>query len=295
MPIIFSFPESADLASSLAKQLGYKQGALTLHRFPDTEAYVRIDTDVQNQTVILVTSLDHADMKILPLLFFVRTAQELGAKRVGLVCPYLAYMRQDACFKQGEAISAKLFAQLLSSYIDWLITVDPHLHRFASLDQLFSIPGSVMSAAVSIAEWIDKNVSKPLIIGPDKESKQWVQKVATHINAPYVVMKKIRHGDRKVEIEAQDFSSYRDRIPVLVDDIISTAGTMIEAVKMVKQSFAQEPFCVGVHAVFAGVAYEALQQAGVSKIVTCNTIQHVSNGIDVSKVLSEEIKQKYSV
>ena len=169
---------------------------------------------------------------MLPLLFAAATARELGASRVGLVAPYLAYMRQDRRFKPGEAVTSRQVARLLSDAFDWLVTVDPHLHRYSSLADIYSIPTHVVHAAPLIAEWIKANVTNPLIIGPDSESEQWVAAVASDVGAPYSVLEKVRHGDRDVEIRLKDLEQWKGRTPVLVDDIISTGRTMIEAVRL---------------------------------------------------------------
>ena len=94
---------------------------------------------------VIVCSLQHADETILPLVFAAGTMRELGATRVGLVAPYLAYMRQDRRFHEGEAVSAVHFATLVSRSVDWMVTVEPHLHRVATLGEIYSIPTDAVS------------------------------------------------------------------------------------------------------------------------------------------------------
>jgi ribose-phosphate pyrophosphokinase len=248
---------------------------------------VRIGTPVAGRPVVLACTLNEPDSKIAALLFAAATAKELGATRVGLVAPYLAYMRQDARFQEGECVTSTHFARLISGCVDWLVTVDPHLHRRTSLDDIYTIPSIVVHAAPLLAGWIAANVSSPILVGPDRESAQWVSEVAERAGLPWIVLDKLRRGDRDVSVSLPDPERLRGRTPVLVDDMISTAGTMIAAAGRMAAASLAPPVCAGVHAVFAGSAHTDLSNAGVARIVTCNTIEHVSNGIDVSGLIAE--------
>lgn len=292
MSFLFAYPDNEEQAISLTKEAGYELGAVKIHHFPDGESLVQLETDVKDRDVILFCSLDHPDSKAMTIMFFAKTAKELGAKSVKLITPYLGYMRQDKRFHEGEAVTSNIFARFLSQHFDSLITVDPHLHRHKEMSEIYTIPTQVIHAADAIAEWIKGNIKKPVLIGPDEESHQWVLDVAKKAGAPYTVLTKIRHGDNDVEVSAPDVDQYRDYTPVLVDDIISTAHTMIETVKHLKKAGMKSPVCIGVHAVFAGNGYEALQAIGIEKIVTCNTIPHPSNAIDLSRLLAKHLQDK---
>ena len=149
---------------------------------------------------MIVGTLDRPNEKMLPVLFAAATARELGATNVGLVAPYLPYMRQDRRFKPGEAVTSREVARLLSDAVDWMVTIDPHLHRYGSLAEIYRIPTRAVHAAPLISQWIKTNASNPLIIGPDSESQQWVSAVAKAAGAPYAVLRKVRRGDRDVDI-----------------------------------------------------------------------------------------------
>lgn len=288
--IIFSFPGYEEIANDVSKRLGIEYGKMDLHHFPDGESYIKINSDVKNKEVILFCGLDNPDSKIMPLMYFAQTAREFGAKRIGLVAPYLGYMRMDKRFNDGEAVTSNIFAKFLSTQIDSLVTIDPHLHRHKSLEEIYSINCHVLHAADLIASWIKDNVPKPLLIGPDEESKQWVASIASKIDAPFVILNKIRHGDKDVEISAPQIKQYQDFTPILIDDIISTARTIIGTVNHLKNLKTKPPICIGIHAIFAGNAYVDLQNSGVEKIVTCNTIKHVSNKINVSDLIVDHLK-----
>ncbi len=293
-PIVLALPGNEAMAQSLALHLGAEFGQATLRRFPDEESYVRIETSVSGREVILVCTLHRPDDKVLPLLFLAATAKELGASRVGLVTPYLAYMRQDRRFQPGEGITSTYFAKILSGFVDWLVTVDPHLHRRNSLAEIYSVPSKVVHAASAISNWIRANVEVPVLVGPDSESAQWVAAVAEGAGAPHLILEKVRRGDREVEIAVPEIEHWHNRTPVLVDDIISTARTMIETVGHLRRAGLKPPVCIGVHAVFADQAYAELLAAGVARVVTCNTIPHASNSIDLIESLTEAAQAMWS-
>lgn len=290
-PIFFALPGNENITTHLGRELECEVGQMVLRRFPDGETYVRLQNDVSGKSVILVCTLNSPDEKFLPLYFLCQTSRDLGAANIGLVAPYLAYMRQDKRFQEGEGVSSIYFAKLVSKSVDWLVTVEPHLHRLDSLEEIYDIPALAMHSAPNISAWIRRNITEPLLIGPDSESEAWVKAVAIEIGAPFIVLKKIRRGDREVEIVLPDISRYKNKTPLLLDDIISTARTMIETIAHLKKSGMKPPVCVGVHGVFAGSAYRELQRAGAAKIVTCNTIPHESNAIDLTGLLVEGIKK----
>ena len=290
-PVLLSLQDWDGLAGRIAKGLGADIGEVLVRRFPDDESYLRIETDVKGRNVILFTSLARPDNRILQVLFAAELARDLGATSVKLIAPYLPYMRQDKRFQPGEAVTSTYFAQLLSDRINGLVTIDPHLHRRTSLTEIYSIPTHVAHAAPLISNWIKTNVRQPVLVGPDEESAQWVAAVAEAADASHVVLKKIRRGDRDVDIEVPDLAHWKNKTPVLVDDIISTARTMTETVKHLAASGLAPPICIGVHGIFAGSAFEDLQKAGAARIVTTNAVDHSSNTIDVAALLVDGIQK----
>ena len=289
-PLFVGMPGNEAMTVALARKLGGDIGQLELHAFPDGETYLRLLTDVAERALVFVCTLDRPNAKLLPLLFAAATARELGAAKVGLVAPYLAYMRQDRRFKPGEAVTSRQVAQLLSNAFDWLVTVDPHLHRYGSLGDIYRIPTRVVHAAPLISEWIRGNVGNAHIIGPDSESEQWVSAVATDVGASYSVLEKTRLGDRDVEISANGLQNLGARTPVLVDDIISSGRTMLEAVRLIVAHGATTPICIAVHGLFADNADALLVQAG-ARVITSNSIPHGSNAIDVGEGIAASIRE----
>lgn len=293
-PLIIAMPGNEAMTQALARALHVDLGGIESHSFPDGETYLRFLSEPAGRALILVCTLDRPNDKILSLLFAAATARELGAAQVGLVSPYLAYMRQDRRFKPGEAVTSREVARLLSSAFDWLVTVDPHLHRYGSLAEIYRIPTRVVHAAPLISRWIRMHVPNPLIIGPDSESEQWVSAVASDAGAPYTVFEKVRRGDREVEISVKTPHQFDGRTPVLVDDIISSGRTMIEAVHLIRARGASVPVCVAVHGLFADNSDALLAQAG-ARVVTSNSICHATNGIDVAELLASAARELASL
>ena len=289
--MVLALPENDTLARRLSELSGIPYGAVDARRFPDDETYLRIDADCAEKSIVIVCTLDRPDPKLLPLVFLADAARALGAARVGLVAPYLAYMRQDQQFRPGEAVTSRSFARLLSRSVDWLVTVDPHLHRYRSLADIYSVPTRVVHAAPALAEWIATHVDRPVVVGPDEESAQWVKDVADRAGAPSVVMRKTRHGDRAVEVSAPDVSAYQLHTPVVVDDVISSAQTMVETVKRIVEARLRAPVCVAAHALFSDTAEQALRAAGAAQIVTTNSVAHASSRIDVVPLLIAAVQE----
>lgn len=283
--LLFAFPDQEALTESMLSRWPAERGVLIWHRFPDSESLITLDGDCEKRDVVFLASCFHPDELALPLLFASRTARELGARRVGLIAPYLAYMRQDQRFHPGEAVSSIHFARFLSETFDWLVTVDPHLHRHPSLDTIFAIPTHAVSAMPLVAQWIREHVPNPVLIGPDSESAQWVKQVAALVNAPLVVLNKLRHGDRDVEVSLPDLQTMAGRTPVLIDDIVSSGQTLLQTAGHLRQLGSLPAICVVVHGIFADHSDDALLAAGVERLVSCNTLNHSSNAIDVSELL----------
>lgn len=287
-PLVVPLPGNEALASRIASGLGGELGQLETRSFPDGETYLRFQVDPRGRDLVLVCTLDRPNPKFLPLVFAAAAGRELGAMRIGLLAPYLSYMRQDRRFHDGEAVTSTYFARLLSSSVDWLITVDPHLHRHGSLAEIYSIPSRVVHSAPLIADWIAQNERAPFIIGPDIESEQWVAEVAARAGAPYRVLRKERRGDRDVEITIPDLHEFRERRPVLVDDIVSSGRTMIETARQLKAQGMQAPVCIAVHALLSAEANRALLELA-GRVVSTNSVPHETNGIDLSSLLVEQV------
>lgn len=287
-PIIFTL-EAHPLAAALCAKLDAVEGLHNYRRFPDGESYLRIETRVTGQHCIILANLSHPDEKFLPLVFLAATLRELGAASVGVVAPYLSYMRQDRRFVDGEAVTSRIFAKQISQQVDWLVTVDPHLHRYRSLDEIYSIPTRAVQAAPILAAWLSTQ-THVVLIGPDAESEQWVSEIAAQSGHPFAVGNKQRHGDRDVVVSLPDLTRYVGCTAIIIDDVISSGQTLLRCVQALKSQQFKQIECIAVHGIFADAIDKLLMAQGVTRLITTNSIPHSSNAVDLADLLQAPIE-----
>lgn len=282
--LYFSLQALPSLHSALATSSSASPGQMHYRRFPDGECYLQILSDCHDKDVVILHSFYAPDQDFLALLFLATALKQQGAKRVGLLAPYLAYMRQDIAFNPGELITSQVFAQLISNHFDWLLTVDPHLHRIQALEQIYSIPCVTLHVAPLLHRWIKDHIDRPLLIGPDSESAQWVELAAQTYGMPFLVLNKERLGDREVQISMPSMAQWHEHRPVLIDDIISSGRTLLNSIAQLQEAGFTQCTCVTIHGVFAEDSYEQLKASGAD-IVSTTSIPHCSNQIDISDTL----------
>lgn len=289
-PLLWTMDGHAAVAQALTDSVGAAAAEVVRHRFPDGERYLRVETPVQDRDVILLCNLDHANEKFLELLLAAETFRDLGARRIGLVAPYLGYMRQDIRFHPGEGITSRYFAAMLSRHFDWLVTVDPHLHRYHALSEIYRIPARAVHAAPAVIDFL-RGRDDLFLLGPDAESEQWVSEIGRGAALPWAVATKVRHGDRQVSLNLPDLDAFRDKQPLLVDDVISSGGTLRKAIGMLREQGFAQPACLCVHALLAEDAEEKLVDAGAAELISANTLVHGSNRIDVAPAVAAAVQE----
>lgn len=287
--IIFSFSDSMDFAKKVAKLKHLPFYLIEVKKFPDGELLIRLPHNVnaKGKEAIIARTLKEPNEKLIEIFFAACALKEMGAK-VTLVAPYLCYMRQDKSFHKGEIVSSKYMAKLISNCVDKLITIDPHLHRYKSLNDIFKIKTKRLTAIKDIAYYIKHRIKKPLIIGPDAESYQWAKTVAKIVKCDVLMLRKKRYTSRHVRIELHKNLNLSKVSPIIIDDIISTGHTMIEVIKDLKKIKAKKVYCIGVHALLVENALKKLNNVG-GIVITCNAIPNKTNKIDLSKLVAENI------
>lgn len=278
-------PGNEQLASDLADLTCGEVGKLQVRHFPDGESYVRILSDTSGKDVFIVCTLARPDPQFLSLAFAAQALRDACARRLILIAPYLAYMRQDRIFHPGEALTSRLFAEQLQRHFDELITVDPHLHRHSSLEQVYDIPATVVHAGPLMAAWIANEVDAPLVIGPDLESSQWVESIAREAGAPWRVFEKVRRGDRKVRMRAPDLHGFFGRTAVIVDDILSSGATMLGAIEILREQQFRAPYCLAVHALCSARTALHLEDNSLG-LLTSNTVPNSHSKFDVAPAIA---------
>lgn len=288
-PFVIAFPGNETLADALCRSVHGVRVELELRRFPDGESYVRVPAPCEGRTVVVACSLDRPDEKLVRLGLLAAHLREEGARHCILVAPYLAYLRQDRAFRSGECVSARHVLAALSSAFDGLVTVDPHLHRIDDLQAAMRVPVRVVHAAPQVGAWIRTQIPQALLVGPDSESRQWVEAAARVAGVPFAVLGKRRSGDRQVEVTLPDDLHLGGRTPVIVDDIVSSASTMMAVTQALLRHTATAPVCVAVHAIFSGDAAADLARAGAGRVISVNTIAHPTNQIDVAPAIGAAV------
>lgn len=290
---VLAFDDERGFAAALAGALQVPLALIERHRFPDGELRLRLPATLP-RSVVLLRSLHQPNEKLVELLIAAPAARELGAQRLVLVCPYLAYMRQDIAFSPGEAVSQRHVAGLLARHFDAVLTVDPHLHRIAALQDV--MPGCravSMSAAALVGAWVAQRVKRPVLLGPDEESAQWVREAARACSPvpDHAWCVKQRHGDHDVQVTLPPGLRCEGRAVVLIDDMASTGRTLMAAARLALAAGAATVDAAVTHALFTGDAMEALKATGVGQVWSTNCVPHASNSISVVPLLADAVLQ----
>ncbi len=287
--IILGFSDYDAQGRRLAQALGSPFSLIDVHRFPDGESRVTLPA-VMPEHVILCRSLDHPNAKLVELLLAAQTARELGARRITLVAPYLCYMRQDIAFNPGEAVSQRIIGGFLAGVFNALITVDPHLHRIHDLAEIMpGIHARSLSCAAAMGDFLRARGGRPLLVGPDSESEQWVHALARYAGLDYAIAHKERLGDREVRIRMPE-GSYRGLEVVLVDDMASTGRTMIGIAEILKAQGAGPIQSLVTHALHDDEAERLMHAVGIEHVWSSDSITHASNAVSLTEVLADAVK-----
>lgn len=278
--------------SRLSKELGVELIPLESKKFPDGESYVRIAGDVEGKDVVLAHSLSFPQNdSIWELLITMEALVDSGVNIVALYLPYLAYSRQDRAFLPGEPISVKALLQILSFMgAKALVTID--IHKEYSMKYFRGIAYNLIPVD-PMAEKISERVSDPLIVAPDVGAFQRASAIAEKIGTDFIQLSKkrdLKTGEVAISSEGFDVSG---RNVVIVDDIISTGGTVAKAASMLRDAGAKEVYVAVSHALMAGDAQKKLKEAGVASVFAANTLPPLS-GVeyyDVTGIAAEKIRE----
>lgn len=286
-----SLPSGASDAARLAARLGLPMHEIGVHRFPDGE--LRVTVGPAATTTILYIPLDRPNDKLLALMFAAEALRRGGARRLVLAAPYLCYMRQDAAFHPGEAISQKVIGALLARTVDRIVTVDAHLHRTKSIADVFpGIEAEDLSAMRTIADTLRGMGRDTVVVGPDEESLGWVSELAGRLRLTAVVARKTRGGDRSVTIAFPDPALFKGRPVLLVDDIVSSGGTLIACAKALAAAGATAIDAVITHALFAPEMMDDFKRAGIRSIRSTTSVPHPTNAIALDDILAAALQKE---
>ena len=287
--LVLHFDDEATLAQRLAAALGCPAEAIDVHGFPDGETRLRLPPALPPHTVLL-RGLQQPNPRLMPLLLAAAGARELGALRLDLVSPYLAYMRQDMAFTPGEVVSQRHLGRLLAAAFDTVLTVDPHLHRVATLDEV--VPGRrgiALTAAGLLGAHVARAVPGALLLAPDEEAGQWVRTAAQAAGLDHAVCLKQRRGDHDVSV-ALHGAPVQGRAVVLLDDVASTGRTLISAAQGARAAGAASVDVAVTHALFVGDALAAVHAAGVRHVWSSDAVPHASNAVSIVPLVAAALR-----
>ncbi len=292
-PCLLCLEDEADIAARAAAAADWPLCVIERHRFPDGELRLRLPPELPHRVVVW-RGLHQPNEKLVELLLIARSARGLGAQWLGLVTPYLGYMRQDIAFHPGEVVSQRVVGGFLAELFDAVLTVDPHLHRVATLHEAVPLrdAGSavVLSGAPLLATLIAQHHSAPLLLGPDEESLQWVASAAQAHGWDHAACVKQRHGDRHVTI-ALPALPVAGRAVVLLDDVASSGQTLVEATRLLLAAGAASVDVAVTHALFAGDAIERVRAAGARHVWSSDCIPHPSNAVSIVPAVASVLRR----
>jgi ribose-phosphate pyrophosphokinase len=292
-PLLLCFDDEHEGAARIASAGNLNLATINRHRFPDGELRIRLPAALPERVVILRT-LNNPNEKLVELLLAAQTARELGVRYLTLVAPYLAYMRQDFAFHPGEAVSQRVVGKLLANLFNTVITVDPHLHRIATLGEAVPAANAIaLSGAPLLSDLIAARRQQPLLVGPDEESAQWVAVAASRHGFEHAVCRKLRNGDSAVEVKLPAVR-FTGRQVVLMDDVASTGQTVAQAAKLILAAGANSVDIALTHALFAGDAWQVIQEAGVGEIWSTDCIQHASNAVSMATTIAQTLHRVHN-
>ncbi|MEM1981540.1 MAG: ribose-phosphate diphosphokinase [Candidatus Hadarchaeales archaeon] len=288
--IVIGGSASRKLSWEIAKELNCKFSQPEVKSFPDGELYVRIPDDLSGEEVVIVQSTPPPQNEnLMELFLLLEAASEQGPKSLKAVVPYLAYARQDKIFKKGEALSLKLISSFIEEAgAEELVVVD--IHERESLSY-FSIPVKNVTAAPLLGRYFKgMGLKDPLFLGPDEKAAQQASRAAKELGASFDSLEKERITPELVVTSSKELR-VKDRDAVIIDDIISTGGTIAEAAKILKKEGARRIFAACTHPVLSGNALEKMKAAGVEGVVGTNTIENSHIFVSVAPVIVEGLRQ----
>jgi len=275
---------SKTVAEDLSRELGAPLVNTISKRFPDDEFYVRIIDDISGEHIVIVQTT-YPDPNIVELFILQNAVREADAKEITVVIPYFGYARQDTKFEDGEPISAKAIAKLISSNSDKVITVDPHKEHILDF---FSTPAFSCSAVPELAKYLKKK-NIDMILAPDKGALERADMASKIIGCDFDYMEKTRIDGETVKIKPKKLDAKNKNVAI-IDDIVSTGGTMAKSIQELKKHGAKNVFVACTHGLFAGDAAKKLNSAGCNEIISTDTVQGKFSKVKIAPCLLPFLK-----
>jgi ribose-phosphate pyrophosphokinase len=283
--VVIACSGARHISKEFAKKLNAEYSELQMERFPDGELDIKFLKELKGKRVILIQSF-YGDVqeKIVETLFAGHTAKDLKAKKVELLALYFPYLRKDKRFTKGECVSIEVMDKLFRIF-NKVYVIDPHLHRIKEIKKILK-KGVRLSAVPVIAEHIKKlNLKNMFFIGPDIESKQWAAETAKLLDSESSIFQKTRYGPRKVKVKIAGKVDIENKNVVIIDDIISSGHTMLQAVRELKKLKPKKIYCIGIHGLFMEDSLKKLKKEAI--VLSTNTVPSKVSKINIADVIRQ--------
>lgn len=279
---------SEDLAKKISKKLKSKFIKCDLRVFPDGESKITLEGIPKGQIIVVQSIYPPVDSNLVRALALVSQARKHSSK-VFVVIPYLGYARQDRAFLPGEIITMDLVAKMFKAAgASKIIVVD--IHSMIALDHL-QIPATNVSAVGELVNYFKKlKLKDPLIVSPDKGGIERAKNFAKSFGTDYIYLEK--HRDRKtgeVTIKSTNHHEVKGRDLIIVDDMISTGGSIVKAAQYLKKQKCGKIYACCTHALLIGDAEIKIRKAGVAKIISTNSVPCKTNTVDISSIIAKAL------
>lgn len=297
-PKIFAGSSNPKLAREISKKSGISLGKIELGVFSDGEIDVWVGDNVNNCDVFILQSNSHpVNNNIIELALIADALRRAGAHKITAVIPYFGYSRKEKQSRVGEPISAKVVADLiLSSGINKVVCLDLHADAIVGF---FSTPVIYLSALEVLASRIKKEkLTNPIVIAPDVGGVKRGRNYANILNVPLAVIEKNRSTNERDKMAVLSISgAVTGDTAIIIDDVISTGGTIIESAKTLKAKGVKKVIACATHAVFSGNAIEKLEASPIDKFfVTDSVAQNIKSKkievVSVAKLFADTISQE---
>ena len=286
--VVVAGSASKDLAKRIARRLKAPYIEAQTKIFPDGESKITFSS-IPKKSIILVVQSTYppVDTNLLQTLAIISQARKASSKIYAII-PYMGYARQDRQFLSGEVVTMSIVAKMLQAVgAKKVIVVD--IHSKTALNH-FKIPTVNVSAIPELAKYFKKlKIKKPLVVSPDTGGSSRAKKFASLLNTDFITLKKSRNRNTgKVQIQSSKVDVH-GRDLIVIDDIISTGGSIIKATQFLKKQKCKRVFVACTHGLFVGDAERKIKKAGVSKIISTNTVPRSTSKVDMAGVIAKSI------
>ncbi len=280
---------SKDLAKRIARRLKAKYVDADTRTFPDGESKITFRHNLKKSVVLVVQSTyPPVDTNLLQILSIISEAKKISSK-IYAIMPYMGYARQDRQFLNGEIVTMSVVAKMLQAAgAKKIIAVD--IHSKTALRH-FKIPTENVSAIPELAKYLKKlKLKNPIVVSPDTGGSLRAKKFADILKSDFITLKKSRNRKTgKVSIQSTK-ADVNGKDLIIVDDIISTGGSVVKATQFLKKQKCKRVFVVCTHGLLVGDAEKNIKKAGVTQIISTNTIPRSISKVDVSGVIAQAVQ-----